>query len=114
VNREKFSQAALAINPQTRFRRSAVTADVAGRLNRAPAGSRLKSFQNPDSLATIDSYLYADMQAQGVTPADKTTDWEFIRRVTLDLTGRIPPPTGCSLSSPTSPPISAPNWSMNC
>ena len=30
------------------------------------------------------------MQAQGVQPADLTTDWEFIRRVTLDLTGRIP------------------------
>ena len=25
-------------------------------------------------------------------PAPKTTDWEFIRRVTLDLTGRIPTP----------------------
>src|SRR5260370_37549923 len=48
VNREKFSQAALAINPQTRYRRSTVTAEVVGRLNRAPAGSRLKSFQNPD------------------------------------------------------------------
>jgi hypothetical protein len=27
-----------------------------------------------------------------VRPAPKTTDWEFIRRVTLDLTGRIPQP----------------------
>ena len=51
-----------------------------------------QSFAEPDQLATIDKYLFADMQAQGVTPADKTTDFEFIRRVTLDLTGRIPTP----------------------
>ncbi len=40
----------------------------------------------------IDSYIFADFQAKGITPAAKTTDWEFIRRVTLDLTGRIPTP----------------------
>src|SRR4029453_10196141 len=28
----------------------------------------------------------------GVAPAGKTNDFEFIRRVTLDLTGRIPTP----------------------
>ena len=38
----------------------------------------------------IDQYILADLQANNVTPADKTNDWEFIRRVTLDLTGRIP------------------------
>jgi hypothetical protein len=32
------------------------------------------------------------LKAKGITPAPKTTDWEFIRRVTLDLTGRIPAP----------------------
>jgi hypothetical protein len=44
-------------------------------------------------MGLIDSYLFADMQGQGVTPAGLTTDWEFIRRVTLDLTGRIPVPS---------------------
>jgi len=58
----------------------------------APA-KRTKSFDPSQKLGTIDSYLIADMQAQGVQPADLTTDWEFIRRVTLDLTGRIPTPT---------------------
>jgi hypothetical protein len=30
------------------------------------------------------------MQAAGISPARQTTDYEFIRRVSLDLTGRIP------------------------
>src|SRR5215472_596546 len=55
-----------------------------------PAASRMKSFDQSTQLGTIDSYLIADMQAAGVQPANMTTDWEFIRRVTLDLTGRIP------------------------
>ncbi len=38
----------------------------------------------------IDKYIFADLQANNITPAGKTTDYEFIRRVTLDLTGRIP------------------------
>jgi hypothetical protein len=40
----------------------------------------------------IDKFIYADLQANNITPADKTTDYEFVRRVTLDLTGRIPTP----------------------
>ncbi len=40
----------------------------------------------------IDKYIWQDLQANNVTPAGKTTDQEFIRRVTLDLTGRIPTP----------------------
>lgn len=40
----------------------------------------------------IDQYIFADLQANNITPAGKTTDYEFIRRVTLDLTGRIPTP----------------------
>jgi hypothetical protein len=41
---------------------------------------------------SIDSYIFADFQKNGITPAPATTDWEFIRRATLDLTGRIPNP----------------------
>jgi hypothetical protein len=40
----------------------------------------------------IDQYIWADLQVNNITPAEKTNDWEFIRRVTLDLTGRIPTP----------------------
>src|SRR5665213_905899 len=38
----------------------------------------------------IDGYIFADLQTNNIQPAGRTTDYEFIRRVTLDLTGRIP------------------------
>jgi len=41
---------------------------------------------------SIDFYIFDAWRANGITPAPRTTDWEFIRRVTLDLTGRIPTP----------------------
>jgi hypothetical protein len=40
----------------------------------------------------IDQYIFQAMEQAGVTPARLTDDYEFIRRVTLDLTGRIPTP----------------------
>jgi len=39
---------------------------------------------------TIDAYIFADLEKHGIGPAPPTTDWEFVRRVTLDITGRIP------------------------
>jgi hypothetical protein len=41
---------------------------------------------------TIDSYVFADLQTRGIKPAESTNDYEFIRRVSIDLTGRIPTP----------------------
>ena len=40
----------------------------------------------------IDSLLFDRMAADGVQPAPLTTDAEFVRRIFLDLTGRIPQP----------------------
>ena len=40
----------------------------------------------------IDQFTYKKMAADGVLPAPSTTDAEFLRRVSLDLTGRIPAP----------------------
>src|SRR5690349_12487130 len=55
-----------------------------------PGGSRTYNFGQAHKAGSIDSYIFADFQAHGITPAPRTTDWEFVRRVTLDLTGRIP------------------------
>jgi hypothetical protein len=41
---------------------------------------------------SIDSFIFSALSAAGVQPAPATTDYEFIRRGTLDLTGRIPTP----------------------
>lgn len=57
-----------------------------------PGGSRTGTLLHATSKNTIDKYLAQDWQAAGITPSQRTSDYEFIRRVTLDLTGRIPTP----------------------
>jgi hypothetical protein len=78
------------------------TESAAGRLTRqftaASATSGTAQRARPFAAATtgtgnlIDQYIYADLQANNIPPAGMTTDYEFIRRVTLDLTGRTPAP----------------------
>ena len=63
---------------------SAVNRSIGPRKNADVAGTV------PNNL--IDQAIFAAIDAAGVTPAGATTDWEFVRRVTLDLTGRIPDP----------------------
>ena len=74
--------------------RSRLTADVSGRLAPmfVPGGTRTNTNLQLDALGTIDHYIFQAIQEAGVTPSDRTTDAEYIRRVTLDLTGRIPDP----------------------
>jgi hypothetical protein len=57
-----------------------------------PPGSPTYTYGQSHAAGSIDSYIWADFQKNGITPAPPTTDWEFVRRVTLDLTGRIPTP----------------------
>jgi hypothetical protein len=54
-----------------------------------PGGSRTSSSIS-SSANLIDGYIFPALKSQGVTPARMTTDYEFIRRITLDMTGRIP------------------------
>lgn len=54
-----------------------------------PGGSRTSSADST-SANLIDGYIFPALKAQSVTPARMTNDYEFIRRVTLDMTGRIP------------------------
>jgi hypothetical protein len=73
-------------------RLSATTDAVSGMLGYVPGGSRTYNFDQAHIAGSIDSYIFADFQTNGIQPAPKTTDWEFVRRITLDLTGRIPTP----------------------
>jgi hypothetical protein len=41
----------------------------------------------------IDSLVATELKASGIQPTERTTDEEFLRRVTLDLTGKLPTPT---------------------
>jgi len=70
---------------------SSLTEAVAAALpEAAPPGTRTGDISNPATTNTIDQYLFPAMAQANVAPAPPTTDYEFIRRVTLDLTGRIP------------------------
>src|SRR5690242_20722151 len=40
----------------------------------------------------IDRFIFGKLQRDGVPHAPLSTDYEFLRRVSLDLTGRIPAP----------------------
>jgi mono/diheme cytochrome c family protein len=55
----------------------------------APAASTLEATTAPDS---IDGFLEAAWRRRGITPAPPADDRTFLRRVTLDLIGRIPTP----------------------
>ena len=82
---------------EQRFAAGAMTARVAGMLGvqpmaampSPPGGSRTGS-STPSTPNMIDYYIWQAFKVNGVTPAAQTNDYEFIRRVTLDLTGRIP------------------------
>jgi hypothetical protein len=57
----------------------------------APGGSRTDAIQYP-ATGDIDKYIFQKLAEQKVAPAPPTNDYEFVRRVTLDITGRIPTP----------------------
>jgi len=58
----------------------------------APGGSRTYSGETPTTAGgnLIDGFIWQAFKANSVTPAARTNDYEFVRRVYLDLTGRIP------------------------
>ncbi|MCX6603359.1 MAG: DUF1549 domain-containing protein [Acidobacteria bacterium] len=73
------------------FRRGALTTQVVSSLpNFVPGGSRTNSQFQIDQLPLIDRHIFGTLAEKGVTPADRSSDPEFLRRVSLDLTGRIP------------------------
>jgi hypothetical protein len=72
---------------------SDMTVRVMKAMSYVPPGGPTYGYGQSHQAGSIDSYIWADFQKNGITPAPLTTDWEFVRRVTLDLTGRIPTPS---------------------
>jgi hypothetical protein len=65
----------------------------AGALTQKVAGSLPKSVMTALDVPAngfIDKFIFGKMQRDGVPHAPLSTDYEFLRRVSLDLTGRIP------------------------
>lgn len=66
---------------------SDLTKDVAAKLPRMAGGDKRVVIRN-----LIDQHLFGAMAKDNIPHAPLTTDYEFCRRVYLDLTGRIPTP----------------------
>jgi hypothetical protein len=75
-----------------RYWRSRLTEEVTGLGARAliPTGTRTRQLQEQALESPIDVAIFSELQKRGIAPAEKTNDFEFARRVTLDLTGRVP------------------------
>jgi hypothetical protein len=80
----------MSADTPNRRRVERLTEDVASQLPPPPGGGRTSTTIDLSNAGMIDKYLFSAMQSARVQPADTTTDWEFVRRITLDLTGRIP------------------------
>jgi hypothetical protein len=85
-------RAAGARRPTRRPSLSSLTEQVALHAAGIPGASGTHDANKTYPDGSIDSYIFADLRKNNITPAPATTDFEFIRRVTLDLTGRIPTP----------------------
>ena len=94
ADHEKYSQV-----KRDQFWRSRLTDQVARQISidrtsatpsLVPSGSRTGVLQDLSSMSFIDSAIFGELQRQSIAPADKTNDYEFARRISLDLTGRVP------------------------
>ncbi|MCW5983073.1 MAG: DUF1549 domain-containing protein [Bryobacteraceae bacterium] len=70
--------------PNERAGPGEITSRVAARL---PEGERIAGAPRRNF---VDEHIFGRMERDGVRPAPVSTDYEFLRRVSLDLTGRIP------------------------
>ena len=88
MSQDRFSEIhAPLFQPPKSQDAGALTERIAGSLPGAKATSAPVARRN-----FIDEQIFAKMERDGVPHAALTTDNEFLLRVTLDLTGRIPSP----------------------
>jgi hypothetical protein len=85
--------ASVGLHARPDYKASTLTSQVVAAMrNFIPGGSRTNSQGQLEELPLIDRHIYGTLVEKGVAPADRSTDSEFIRRVSLDLNGRIPDP----------------------
>jgi hypothetical protein len=77
-----------SLNHQLSVVAEAVAPSGRRRSSEPPAGS----ISYPVSVNYIDDEIFGKMKTDGIRPAPISTDEEFLRRVTIDLTGQIPDP----------------------
>ncbi|MBI4908559.1 MAG: DUF1549 domain-containing protein [Acidobacteria bacterium] len=86
--RVRFLQSGLAAQKRKEYEFSRVTSEVIRLLPKLATTGRI--VREAASNNVIDKHLTKVWSDNGVTPAKLSDDYEFLRRVTLDLTGRIP------------------------
>ncbi|MBK5291822.1 MAG: DUF1553 domain-containing protein [Acidobacteriia bacterium] len=96
---EQYRASGLDAESRRRHRLTEITEQVlamsassktSGRRDVVPGASRTDLFQQLDQMGAIDGHLFRAMQDAGATPAATADDYTFARRVSLDLTGRVP------------------------
>jgi hypothetical protein len=88
--RDQFLTIGLGADLSAMTKSSELTTAVAAALSSGPRLSRGRVSSSPLAGSAIDTAIFAGLQSQGIAAAGLSTDAEFLRRVTLDLTGRIP------------------------
>lgn len=84
-----------ALSPRTQqqsvWHQLSVTAELLSPSTAATSSSaRRRAVLPPPAQNFIDTDVFGKMTADGIVPTSRSTDAEFLRRVTLDLTGQIP------------------------
>ena len=92
--RDKLTESGLASEARKRYRMSELTSQVVPLLaiSKARFATPARAGREASPPGVIDTHLFQAMQVAGVTPAPRTNDYEFCRRVTFDLVGRPPTP----------------------
>ena len=98
AHREDYMLSGLGAEIMAAQRRSELTSAVVGQLSLAgvmPLRSRSSDASRspapgPITGDSIDDFIFGELERQGSPPAPPATDSEVLRRVSLDLTGRIP------------------------
>ncbi len=91
--REEILRGGLGAQLQQMTQRASLTSAVVAALpaRRPPSRSRAAGRQvNLQGGNSVDDFIFNALRSKGIPAAPPTTDAEFLRRVTLDLTGRVP------------------------
>ncbi|MEX2304365.1 MAG: DUF1553 domain-containing protein [Bryobacterales bacterium] len=93
AKREDFLRVGLGASLMAMTARAELTTLVAAAIPSSALvpRSRGRAFDKfPGQGDSIDDFIFGELKLRGIPPALPATDSEFLRRVTLDLTGRIP------------------------
>ena len=90
AKREQILKVGLDANLLAMSQRSELTAGVVAALPKSLPFRSRAAVNSAYASGSIDDRVFSRLNAEGVSPAPPATDTAFLRRVTVDLTGRIP------------------------